>query len=245
MQYNRQQYRNGGFYEFMQQAQAHNQGGDPMYGPVCSKSPDDDVDNCGKQMIEQVGQLFGDEKFSDVKLTCRKKVFHCHRNILSVRSPVFAAMFQSDMIENTSRNVHIKDIKPEVVKEMLHFIYKGTTSTENVKDELVLDLLVAADQYQLNLLKNKCEERMCSTLDENNSVEMLVLADRHQAFKLKRMALMLVASNMNTIVNTDVYKEFHARHPNLSLEITKALAEKLGGAPSIPATPGIPPRRRT
>ena len=71
---------------------------------------------------------------------------------------------------------------------------------------------------------------------------MLVLADRHQAFKLKRMALMLVANNMNTIVNTDVYKEFHALHPNLSLEITKALAEKLGGAPSIPAPPRIPRR---
>jgi len=241
MQYNRQQYRNGGFYEFMQQAQAHNQRGDPLYGPGGSKSPDDDDDNCGKQMIEQVGKLLGEEKFSDVKLTCRKKVFYCHRNILSVRSPVFAAMFQSDMIENTSRNVHIKDIKPEVVQEMLHFIYKGTTSTENVKDELVWDLLVAADQYQLYLLKNKCEERMCSTLDLKNSVEMLVLADRHQAFKLKRMALMLVANNMNTIVNTDVYKDFHARHPNLSLEITKALAEKLCGAPSIPATPGIPP----
>ena len=64
MQYNRQQYRNGGFYEFMQQAQAHNQGGDPIYGPGGSKSPDDDVDNCGKQMIEQVGKLFGSYNFS-------------------------------------------------------------------------------------------------------------------------------------------------------------------------------------
>ena len=197
-----------------------------MYGPVGS---DDDVDNCGKQMIEQVGKLFGEKKFSDVKITCGKEVFYCHRSILSVRSPVFAAMFKSDMIENSSRIVDIKDTKPEAVKEMLHFIYHGTTSTKNVKDELVWDLLVAADQYQLNLLKNKCEEKMCSTLDVNNSVEMLVLADLHRTFKLRTMSLMLVADNMKTIVNTDVYKEFNARHPDLALEITKALVQKLCG----------------
>ena len=179
-------------------------------------------------MIEQVGKLFGEEKFSDVKINCGKKVFHCHRNILSVRSPVFAAMFQSDMIENRSRNVDIKDTKPEVVKEMLHFIYNGATSTEDMKDDLVWDLLVAADQYQLDLLKNKCEERLRSTLEVGNSVNMFVQADRYQAPKLRKKALRLAANNMNTIVNTDVYKEFHARHPNLSLEITKALVQNCG-----------------
>ena len=195
--------------------------GDAVYVPVGSKFPDDDVDNCGKQMIEQVGKLFGEKKFSDVKITCGKEVFPCHRSILSVRSPVFAAMFQSDMKENSSRIVDIKDTKPEVVKEMLQFIYHGTTSTKNV--------LVAADQYQLNLLKNKCEEKMCSTLDVNNSVEMLVLADLHRTFKLRKMSLMLVADNMKTIVNTDVYKDFNARHPDLALEITKALVQKFCG----------------
>jgi hypothetical protein len=119
-----------------------------VYGPEAtisgSKFPDEKlapVNNCMKQVGEQFGELFGDEKFSDVKITCGEEVFHCHRNILSVRSPVFKAMFQSDMIENISRIVDIKDIKPVVVKEMLHFIYNGATSTETVMDEIGKDLL--------------------------------------------------------------------------------------------------------
>ena len=206
-----------------------------VYGPEAtisgSKFPDEKlapVDNCGKQMNEQIGKLFGDEKFSDVKITCGGKVFHCHRSILSVRSPVFEAMFQSDMMENISRTVDIKDIKPEVVMEMLHFIYNGGTSTETVMDEIGKDLLGAAEQYQLDLLKNKCEEKLCSSLDVNNSVELLVLADLHQASKLRRMALRLVARNMDTIVDTDVYKELIPRYPALALEITKALVQKAG-----------------
>ena len=206
-----------------------------VYGPEAttsgSKFPDEKltpVDNCLKQMSHQLGKLFGDEKFSDVRITCGEEVFRCHRSILSVRSSVFEAMFQSDMMENISRIVNIKDMKPEVVKEMLHFIYNGATSTETVMDEIGKDLLGAADQYNLDLLKNKCEEKLCSSLEVSNSVELLVLADLHQASKLRRMALRLVARNMDTIVDTDVYKELIPRYPALALEITKALVQKAG-----------------
>ena len=206
-----------------------------VYGPEAtisgSKNPDEElaiVDNCGKEMNDQIGKLFGEKNFSDVKITCGEEVFDCHRNILSVRSPVFDAMFQSDMIENRSKNVVIKDIKPEVVKDMLYFIYNGATSTENVMDEIGRDLLGAADQYQLELLKNNCEEKLCSLLDASNSVELLVLADLHKAFRLRRMALKLVTKNMDAIVNTEVYKDFIAHHPGLTLEITQALVQKVG-----------------
>ena len=206
-----------------------------VYGPEAtisgSKNPDEElaiVDNCGIEMNDQIGKLFGEKKFSDVKITCGEEVFDCHRNILSVRSPVFDAMFQSDMIENRSKNVVIKDIKPEVVKEMLHFIYNGAISTENVLDEIGRDLLGAADQYQLKYLKNKCEEKLCSSLDVGNSVELLVLADLHQASRLRKMALKLVTKNMDTIVNTEVYMEIIAHHPGLALEITQALVQKVG-----------------
>ena len=87
-------------------------------------------------------------------------------------------------------------------------------------DEIGKDLLGAADQYQLDLLKNKCEEKLCSSLEISNSVELLVLADLHQASKLRSMALRLVARNMDVIVDTDVYKDFTASHPALAVEIT-------------------------
>ena len=133
------------------------------------------------------------------------------------------------MAENISRTVDIKDIKPKVVKEMLHFIYTGTISTESVMNYWMgKDLLGASDQYQLDLLKNKCEEKLCSSLEVNNSVELLVVADLHNASKLRRMALRLVARNMDTIVNTDVYKDLAKQHPDLTVEITQSLVQKAG-----------------
>ena len=176
-------------------------------------------DDYEKQMNQQIGKLLGDQKFSDVRIICGEVVFDCHRSILSVRSPVFEAMFQSEMLENL-KEVVIKDHRPEVVKEMLHFIYNGATSTETVMNEIGKDLLGAADQYQLDILKNKCEEKLCSSLEFSNSVELLVLADLHHLSKLRSMALRLVARNMDTIVDTDVYKDFARHHPDISKEIT-------------------------
>ena len=198
-----------------------------------SKFPDErlvplDEDSYGKQMMEQIGRLFKDQKFSDVKITCGEEVFHCHRNILSVRSPVFEAMFESKMRENLSQEVVIRDMRPDVVREMLHFIYNGATSTDTVMDSIGKDLLAAADQYQLDLLKNKCEEKLCSSLEVSSSLELLVLADLHHAFKLRNMALKLVAKNMDTFVNTDVYSDFARHHPDISVEITKLVADRDG-----------------
>ena len=99
---------------------------------------------------------------------------------------------------------------------------------ENMSDEIVKDLLGAADQYQLETLKNMCEEKLCSSLEVSNSVELLVVANLYEALKLRRMALRLVAKNMDTIVNTDVYKDLLAHHPALTLEITKALVQNAG-----------------
>ena len=179
--------------------------------PVIKSEKVTPVDNHLRQMSEQFGNILGDMKFSDVKIVAGNDEFHCHRNILSGRSPVFEAMFQSDMIENTSRIVDMKDIKPEVVREMLHYIYTGVISNDDVIDEIGGDLLRAADQYQLNLLKNNCEEMLCSSLKVSNSIERLVLADLHQASKLRRMALRLVTKNMDTFmerVNPDICHAF-------------------------------------
>ena len=59
-----------------------------VYGPEVtisgSKFPDEKPapsDECGKEMNDQIGKLFGEKKFSDVKITCGEEIFYCHKNI--------------------------------------------------------------------------------------------------------------------------------------------------------------------
>ena len=169
----------------------------------------------------ELGNIFGDKTFSDVKIKCKRKAFFCHRAILSARSPYFMAMFQADTLENKTRKVYIRDFKAKVVSEMLHYIYKGTVSSEGVfmEIEMAKELLVAADKYQLDLLKQLCEVQLQSSLNASNCIELLIFGDTHQAKTLKEGALQSIV--MNEIIGTETYKDFHKQHPELSLEVTR------------------------
>lgn len=180
---------------------------------------------CQKQLSEHFGNLFIDKQLSDVKIECEGRTFDCHQAILATRSPVFMAMFQSNMKEKDTKIVTIDDFKAEVVSEMLNFIYTGNVSDKDI-GELGTELLAAADKYQLDLLKNICEERLCSKLKVTNCVEYLVVGDMNQTLKLRRMALKLAAENVDTIIDTDVFKDLFKHEPELAWEITKTLGKK-------------------
>ena len=139
---------------------------------------------------------------------------------MAARSPVFRAMLQADMKEKQTRKIDIEDSKPEIVGEMLRFIYTGDIPNEKL-DALASDLLGTSDKYELNYLKKICEDKLCSTLKVDNSIECLVLGDLHNASKLKKMALELVAKNMSKIVETDVYKNLFIQRPLLAWELSK------------------------
>ena len=81
------------------------------------------------------------------------------------------------------------------------------------------ELLAAAEQYQLELLKSICEERLCATLEIGNSVRHLVLGDMYQAAALKRMAMQFVVRNMSSVVRSRDWKESLLDHPGLMAEV--------------------------
>ena len=61
-----------------------------------------------KQLSQDLEQSFADREFTDCKIVCREKEFHCHQFMLSARSPVFRAMFQNNMEEANSKKVEIE-----------------------------------------------------------------------------------------------------------------------------------------
>merc|ERR1719480_287032 len=105
---------------------------------------------------------------------------------------------------------------------MLNFIYTGSISSHDAISEIATALLAAADKYQLDLLKKICEERLCSTLEVTNCVEYLVLGDTYQTFKLRRRAMEIAVENIDSIMDTDVFKDLFKQTPELAWEVMKA-----------------------
>ncbi len=104
---------------------------------------------CSEQLNQQPENSYRNGDFSDVEVVCKTEVFKCHQFMLSARSPVLRAIFQSPMTEAATRRLEIKDLSPDVVDTMLLFIYTG-----NVPNlvEAAAELLEAAEKYQIDQL---------------------------------------------------------------------------------------------
>lgn len=94
-----------------------------------------------------------------------------HRAILAARSSVFEAMLTRDMVERRTNEIEINDLEFEVVKEMVSYIYTGFVN--NMADYAV-DLLFAADKYDLRSLGDLCVKYLIGHVNEKNVVDLLL-----------------------------------------------------------------------
>jgi speckle-type POZ protein len=187
------------------------------------------------RLSDDLGNLFDSSQFADVTLACNGREFLCHKAILTSRSQVLAAMFEHDMKERMNNRVEVKDMDPEVMAEMLRFLYTGkATNLEN----MAADLLAAADKYALDRLKVMCEEALCNNLTVDNVSEVLILADRHSAEQLKAQAIEFINNRHATdVMDTPGWKQMVSSNPHLVAEAFRALATQ-----QIP--PMGPPRKK-
>ena len=73
---------------------------------------------------------------------------------------------------------------------------------------------MAADKYQIEALKNCCEQRMIKKLNVKAVVHYLVLAHLYTAPQLLESSLMLMEENKKEVKARPEWKEMNRNHPN-------------------------------
>ncbi|TVU42541.1 hypothetical protein EJB05_08953, partial [Eragrostis curvula] len=78
------------------------------------------------------GKLLETGEASDVTFGVEGEVFHAHKIVLAVRSPVFKAELYGPVGKDNREFITIKDMQPAIFKAMLQFIY--TDSAPSMED---------------------------------------------------------------------------------------------------------------
>lgn len=175
----------------------------------CARSQED---------LHRFEKVLENKKFSDVTITADGKIFKLHKCILSSCSDVFDAMFTSDVKEKNDNLVEITDIKSEILEEFFHFIYTGKV---NRIEDIVCELLIAADKYSVESLKSLCEETMGNDLTNNNVIRYLNLAIMNDAEKLKNDTIKWISSNFEKLIGNSEFDKLTLQYPEVVLEIVK------------------------
>ncbi|GFU35459.1 speckle-type POZ protein-like B [Trichonephila clavipes] len=161
--------------------------------------------------------LYEEGTLSDINIRSGTKSFPVHKSILSVRSPVFHAMFGTEMREKTSKDLDLPDVDADTLRCLLLFIY-----TDTVKDmgwENTSDLYRVADHYEVMDLREKCSTILRSKLNESNVCSVLSLADMYHDQTLKRTVQNFIVFDLSIeFISSEEWKKFKGSNVQLALE---------------------------
>ncbi len=157
--------------------------------------------------------------YSDFTINAGERRFKVHKLLLATRSPVFRAMIDSAMKEGSSSCVNIEDHSPEVVKEMLTYVYTG--QAPNVK-KLVEDLLSIAHKYQLDSLVLMCGKELRNRLTPGSAVLTLRQAEKYAIKPLKTACLKYALGNFKQVEKSAAFSALKTEEPELYLELLEA-----------------------
>ncbi|KAJ8667306.1 hypothetical protein QAD02_008968 [Eretmocerus hayati] len=174
------------------------------------------------KVLDKYENLLGSEKFSDIKFKVMGQDLYGHKNIIANQSPVFSAMFDHEMRENSQNVVKIDDISHEVLLELFRFIYCG--KIKDIKNHAEA-LLIASEKYMIEELKTLCEKDLCGRLSIENVVERLNFATLHNASVLKTNCISFITLHAEKIVELP-NSNIHQLDPNIIQDVFKSLLKK-------------------
>ncbi|XP_060578424.1 uncharacterized protein LOC132735486 [Ruditapes philippinarum] len=147
---------------------------------------------------------------TDLCLVVEGTKLYVAKNILSLASPVFDAMFQSDFKEKSSDELELPGKKLKDVLEFLRCIYPNTyTQINRDNARIILPLL---EEYQNLQLKPRCEVVILETVTEETSTnDLLQLLNEACLYDLKALrarCIFLISSRPCDALDENYCKSF-------------------------------------
>jgi speckle-type POZ protein len=182
-------------------------------------------------LYEDIEKLWEKGRRFDVTFEVEGESISAHRFMLAARSPVFESKLFGPMAEAKMEHIKIDEMKAEVFKALLHFVYTdqlaeyGSSDHETLSLELLQDLFAAADRYGLEKLTLLCEHKLEKNLSVGTVVTTLLLADRHCRADLKNKCLDFASSpeNFSLVALTEGYFNIMPGAPSLFAELSEMI----------------------
>jgi hypothetical protein len=137
------------------------------------KGSDDDQDGLEKMYT----RAFEDETRADVKLIANDgELVMASKFVLAANSTVFKAMFCEQFTEKDAKEVVIPDVASRPLRTLVRYMYDRSLELKDV--EHAIEVLYAADKYDLQQLKLKCGEYVSDYIGDDNVLSILEVVDQ-------------------------------------------------------------------
>jgi len=145
---------------------------------------------------------------TDVTILCQEETFKCHSVLLKARSLVFFKMLDG------GDKITIDNIRPVVMDKVINYIYTGQVI--NTRD-LMLELIIAGNRFELPGLLDKCLEIFQSQINFDNAPDILIVANKHGLEDFKKVAIDKITVNRTMLMADPEFRTKMRDNPQVLL----------------------------
>ncbi|XP_053699216.1 uncharacterized protein LOC128746197 [Sabethes cyaneus] len=131
--------------------------------------------------------------------------FKAHRVIVAARCDWFKKALLSGMQEAINRKIVIHDTSPVIFRRLLLYLY-GAPVDKSVGVDQICELMLLADRYSVDNLKDICENTLVALIDGESVIYLLGISDRFNASTLKT-SCMSYLSQHSELTKLDIFDE--------------------------------------
>lgn len=162
-------------------------------------------------ILEKLKYLRDNKKFCDVTLEVRGVTFVAHKNVLASWSPTFASKLFADDPKVFKDYIVVYYDNCEVFSDLLDFMYNGYVAPRETN---FLQLLHLAVSFQIETLKNYCEEFLRCNLHLGNFVSTYFLSRKFKLETLEEFIVGFLQLNLSDAVKQGEFLSLRAEKFN-------------------------------
>ncbi|XP_075876227.1 rabankyrin-5 isoform X3 [Nelusetta ayraudi] len=149
------------------------------------------------RLLDIVANLYQQEQYSDLKVNVVGEKVNAHKFVLAARSDVWSLASMASTSE-----LDLTDCRPEVAMAMLRWAY--TDELELTEDDtFLIDLMKLANRFQLQLLRERCEKGVMSSVNVRNCIRFYQTAEELNAATLMNYCGEIIASHWDDLRKED------------------------------------------
>ena len=167
--------------------------------------------------------LFSQEAIENLKneenfvFNCKGESIHFNKTLLCTVSDVFRTMIQGQLgQEAKTGKVEIDDFTPDTIKAFKRICFENKDFEEGGP---IPDLLLFAQKYFMNSLKQKCLNNLVTNLNPDNIYDVIKIADQIDDENLLKICAKYMSLNKRKLEKNEEWMAFLKSHPNCMFKI--------------------------
>jgi len=149
--------------------------------------------SCKMDIDQDYKPWFNREEVSDIKFIVENRIVFASKFILVARSEYFKKLFLVGMRESRQTEIPIQDVSYDIFYKLMEFLH--TSGIDITNSHEAVQLLMAADRFQLHKLKVRAEGYLFQEVNEETVIHFYSMAVSFNADGLKRFCLDWILSN--------------------------------------------------